>query len=103
MRISGRDTENACESVGVTQETHDHNYFRTRNVVNKVHPKSGSNRRGSQIHRSRKLKTRKFLKPGFWPISRKLHITHRIWSCEPMNSTMFHAFGANEQICVTIS
>ena len=29
----------ACESVGVAQETHDHSYFRTRNVVNKVHPK----------------------------------------------------------------
>ena len=38
MRISGCDTESACEPVGVTQETHDHNYFRTQSVVNKVHP-----------------------------------------------------------------
>ena len=30
--------KSACEPVGVTQETHDHNYFRTRSVVNKVHP-----------------------------------------------------------------
>ena len=36
MQISGRDTESACESVGMTQETHDHNYFRTGSVVNKV-------------------------------------------------------------------
>ena len=28
------DVYRACESVGVTQETHDHNYFRTRSVVN---------------------------------------------------------------------
>ena len=28
----------ACEPVGVPQETHDHNYFRTRIVVNKMHP-----------------------------------------------------------------
>ena len=33
--------------------------------------KSGSNRRGSQIHRSRKLKPRKFLKSEFWPILQK--------------------------------
>ena len=32
---------------------------------------SRSNRRGSLIHRSRKLKPRKFLKSEFWPISRK--------------------------------
>jgi len=30
--------KSACEPVGMTQETHDHNYFRTRSVVNKVHP-----------------------------------------------------------------
>ena len=28
----------ACESVGVAQEAHDHSYFRSRSVVNKVHP-----------------------------------------------------------------
>ena len=28
----------ACESVGVAQDEHDHSYFRTRSVVNKVHP-----------------------------------------------------------------
>ena len=27
-----------CESVGVAQKTRDYNYFRTRSVVNKVHP-----------------------------------------------------------------
>ena len=32
--------KSACEPVGMTQETHDHNYFRTRSVVNKVHPLS---------------------------------------------------------------
>ena len=32
---------------------------------------NGSNRRGSQIHQSWKLKPRKFLKSEFWPISRK--------------------------------
>ena len=32
---------------------------------------SGSNRCGSQIHQSRKLKPRKFLKSEFWPISQK--------------------------------
>ena len=32
---------------------------------------SGSNCRGSQIHRSQKLKLRKFLKSEFWPISQK--------------------------------
>ena len=32
----------ACEreSVGVVQEARDHSYFRTRSVVNKVHPNS---------------------------------------------------------------
>ena len=33
--------ESACKSVGMTQETRDHNYFRTQNVV-KVHPTHGS-------------------------------------------------------------
>ena len=27
-----------CKSVGVAQEAHDHSYFRTQSVVNKVHP-----------------------------------------------------------------
>ena len=31
--------KSACEPVGVIQEAHDHNYFHTRSVVNKVHPK----------------------------------------------------------------
>ena len=34
----GMTQKSACEPVGVTQETHDHNYFRTLSVVNKVHP-----------------------------------------------------------------
>ena len=32
----GMTQESAIEPVGVTQETHDHNYFRTQSVVNKV-------------------------------------------------------------------
>ena len=30
-------------------------------------------------------------------------LTHQIWSCESMNSTMFHDFGANGYTCVTVS
>ena len=30
--------KSSCEPFDVTQETHDHNYFRTQSVVNKVHP-----------------------------------------------------------------
>ena len=36
---------------------------------------SGSNCRGSQIYRLRKLKPRTFLKPEFWPLSQKFVLT----------------------------
>ena len=40
MRISGRDTGSTCKSVGVAQETRDHNYFSIQSVVNEVRPVS---------------------------------------------------------------
>ena len=45
---------------------------------------SGSNRRKSQIHQSRKSKPQKFLKSEFWPISRKfvpMKITNHTVAC----------------------